>query len=168
MAKSKAQLEKENEKWREKVDIVTKLINRGYKAEQIISVTGYKEEDVHKICEDDRITGEAARQNFKDKSKIAEDIIGLGLEVVRAAMVDLRDPEIRRKMVTKISDVKDLLKEIQALDAMLQPPVKGPEVQGTITFEGTREAFQQLRKKDPIFDYPALPEPKEDDGSQPV
>lgn len=153
----------EEPEWRAKVDTVTRLKSSGYRQEDVLAITGYKPMEVSRIFNDDRVVHAIAKKNFEDAAPTVKDIIGLGLDALKSTLIEMSDPEVRRKMIANVRDLASLTKVIGDLNNFLRID-QGQSTMNLEThsksFQETRHVFQELRKKDPVFDYPTIPEAK--------
>ena len=148
--------------WLVKVDKVMKLRSRGFEDEsQISALTDVPTIEVKRIIEDENTAKAIAIKNYKEKIPVMEDIAGLGLDILRESLKELMDPEFRTRMITKISDIAALKNVIQDI-SMLVRLEKGQSTNNmaveTRSYQETRKIIQDLRKIDPVFSYPEIPE----------
>lgn len=155
--------------WRRKVDHVTRLKIAGYDVNTITTLTGYVPMEVNRIFEDDRVNRAIAKKNFEEAAPTIKDIIGLGLNALKATLEEMVDENVRRKMIGNVRDLASLTKVIGDLNNFLRID-QGQSTMNLEThsksFQETRHVFQELRKKDPVFDYPQIPEAKVEDETE--
>jgi hypothetical protein len=148
--------------WQKKVSTVMRLKEKGYDENQIQMVTQFEPIEVRRICNDESIAVTTARENLKNKIPLIKDIVGMGLEAIKETLKTLQNPEVRANMLAKVSDVAALTKVITDLNTLLRlEQGQSTENISTVTrsYQETRMVLQELKKKDPVFDYPELPEP---------
>ena len=158
--------------WLETVDKVKKFQERGYGWEEIVQFTKFKDHVVKRIMEDETIAAELARENYKKKIPTIKEIVGLGLSQLRDTMKEIAaDPELRRQLLSTAKDIGTFAKVVTDLNTLLRLEL-GESTQNVSSisrnFQETRVVLQELKKKDPIFDYPELAEPvkEEPNGEQ--
>lgn len=157
--------------WRKKVDTVNKLKCAGYGEEQIAAVTLYPPIEVRRIIEDDLEAQKYAKSNFDQQLPVMKDIVGMGLKAIQDALKELLiDPELRRRALGRICDVKDLTKIVVELNSLIRLD-QGQSTQNIAVsrnnYQETRVILQELKKIDPVFSYPELPDvlaPKPDEN----
>ena len=158
--------------WLETVDKVKKFQERGYGWEEIVQFTKFKDHVVKRIMEDETIAAELAWENYKKKIPTIKEIVGLGLSQLRDTMKEIAaDPELRRQLLSTAKDIGTFAKVVTDLNTLLRLEL-GESTQNVSSisrnFQETRVVLQELKKKDPIFDYPELAEPvkEEPNGEQ--
>lgn len=149
--------------WLEQVKKVKSLQEKGYDEKFIANVTDYPPIEIKRICEDEQIAQARAKENYLQKIPIMKEIIGMGLEGIREFLKELiLDPEKRTeaiKTVAQANTLKSLITDLEMLVRLEEgKSTANLAVNQNHSFQQTREAIQQLRKIDPVFDYPQLPE----------
>lgn len=150
--------------WRDKVQKVMSLKQRGFDEKQIAAVSLIPCMEIERIMEDETNFRAVAKANYEKKIPLLQDVLGSGLEIIRQCFKELQDPEVRRRMITKVSDIAAVKTVVNDV-AMLLRLEEGKSTQNvassvTHNYQNTRKALSDLRKMDPIFDYPVLPEGK--------
>lgn len=152
----------ETSEWQHKISTIMKLKGKGYNEFQIADMTSFPEMEVRRIFQDENVAVQIAKDNIKNKLPVIKDIIGMGLDAIREALIDMTsNPEIRAQVLSTPSQIQSLTRTIESLNniARLEQDLSTQNVsQRTHTYETTRVALQELKKLDPIFDYPELPE----------
>lgn len=127
--------------------------------EQIMALTGVQPMHVRRIVEDDKIAIEVAKQNFQNKLPIIKDIIGMGLEGIHATLMEMANPEVRHRMITKMQDLTMLSRVMADLHTMLRlEQGQATEINNSVShsYNETRMVLKELREKDLVFDYPEM------------
>ena len=147
--------------WQKKVHTVMNLKEKGFDEQQIQMVTQYEPIEVRRIVQDEKVALAVAKENFKSKIPVIKDIVGMGLDAIRETLKALGDPEVRATMLANVRDVATLTKVVTDLNTLLRLE-QGQSTENISTvshsFQETRMVLQDLKKKDPVFDYPELPE----------
>lgn len=93
-----------------------------------------------------------------DKSPVSEEIVVSGLSSMKEFMKELEDPQIRKLRLSTIQDAKALSSIIKEQNEILRVEqgkansfVKH-EVE--LSLDQTKKVFSDLRRIDPVFDYP--------------
>lgn len=150
----------ERPEWKQKVDRVHKLVAQGFTEDQITSLTLYPKMEVDRIISEERYAKEIAEKNYQTKIPVMREIIGGGLEVLNAAIKEMHDPEVRRKMIPGVGQMAALKNIIQDLEMLIRlNEGKTTANVGVVQrrYSETRTVIQDLRKIDPVFEYPELP-----------
>lgn len=148
---------------------IAKLLHKGFTVNQVIQKTGYRECEVVPIARHARqkqaiknVEKAVKEEIFKDKVPALKEIVGSTLLQVKKAIEELNDPEIRSKMIRSIADVKNLAAIATDLNTLLRLEL-GQATENIqvaqFSYQQTRVVLQELAKKDPVFEYPQLPEP---------
>ena len=153
----------ETPEWVEQVKRVKSLQEKGFAEDMIATLTEYPAIQVKRICEDENIAKARAKENYLQKIPIMKEIIGMGLEGIREFLKELiLDPDKRKeaiKTVAQANTLKTLISDLEMLVRLEEgKSTANLAVQQNHNFQQTREAIQNLRKLDPVFDYPELPE----------
>lgn len=156
----------ETETWRDSVTKVLKATEAGFDAEQIIQVTGIDPLVVRRVIEEEQAHGQVAIQNFKNKIPLMKEIVGLGLDAIKASLIDMQDPEVRQNMLKRPADLSALTNVITGLNTLLrleQNQSTENVAINTRSLQDTRMLLHQLKTMDPIFgdSYPEAPKPIE-------
>lgn len=164
----------ETPEWRRAVNEVYRLSAKGKTETEIVTKTKLDVHLVKRILEDDSIADKHARRIYADKVPTIEKIIGSSLHVLNKTMGEIATKEsMRKKMIRNVKDLellKNVVKDLNILlrlelDKSTENVAIGGSVNHAHTYEQTRVAIQELRKVDPVFDYPELPEPPKKEGS---
>lgn len=153
-----------NPEWQKKIKLVMSFRSRGYDEQQIAMQTGITPMEVRRIYNDESIVKAAALKAYNEKIPVIRETVGLGLDAIRTALKDMMlDPEYREKHLGRLTDIRMLTTIIADLNNILrlEEDKSTANVASAITkrsYQETREAIQELKKKDPVFDYPKLPE----------
>lgn len=151
--------------WRLLVEKVQKCKEQGLPEHMIVNLVKTNTTIVKRILEDDKMADEAAREVFEKKIPTIKNIQMLSLGLINQTLKDMAcDDELRKTMISKISDLGVLTKVISDLNTLMRLDL-GQSTQNVVvhqhSYQETRELLQELKKKDPVFDYPELPEAKE-------
>lgn len=142
--------------WKRKIEVVLNLKERDYSLENIIKTTKYPEWEVRRIYEDEKSAIITAAEMLEMKLPVIKDILGMGLTALRARLVEIvGDPEELRKVLKTVQDMNALTKIIEVMNTLTRLE-EGKSTQNTAiahSYQATREAIQELKKKDPIFEY---------------
>ena len=151
----------ESPEWLDTVKKVQTCLKSGYDPEQIVAVTGIDAMQVSRIIEDEKIALASAKENYANRIDVVRNILGLGLDAIHQTLKGLQDPEKREALIGNMRDLKTLSDVIAQLNTL----VRLEEGKSTInvatenhTFRQTRVILQELKKIDPVFDYPELPD----------
>ena len=128
--------------------------------------------EVSRIIEDESQNKDIIRKTWENKVPIMEDIVGMGLDMLRDTLKELvLDSDMRRQMLGNVRDIASLTKVVGDLNLLLRLEA-GKSTQNVAvnrSFQDTRHALQTLAKVDPVFSYPiveALPQPEEDEPKE--
>jgi hypothetical protein len=157
--------------WQEKVEKVTALRLRGMQVDQIVALTGIDDKSVRKIAANEdfkdgvkKIHNDITKEALESKVPILKEIVGISLTAIKEKLLELKDPEIRDKMIGSARDLAALGKLATDLNTLLRLEL-GQSTQNvesvSHSYQETRIILQELKKKDPVFDYPELPDVKE-------
>ena len=95
-----------------------------------------------------------------------EEIADLSLSAVVARLRDLKDPEKREKMLATTTDILNLSKIAQNMNAMLRletgQSTSNVSLSAQMSLDQTLTIFKELQSKDKVFEYPLLEEDDED------
>jgi hypothetical protein len=147
-------------KWKQQAEKVLRLAQSGMSDEQIADLVQLKTFEVKRLVEDDHFGKSKAIENYKNKIPLMRNCVGLGLESLQAVLLEMLDPNYRAKMLQKMSDVdalKNVVKDINVL-LRLEENKSTVNIASAQSYQKTRAVIEMLRKEDPIFDYPELPE----------
>ncbi len=151
--------------WIEQVRKVKDLQEQGYDEKFIAIATDYPAIEIKRICEDENIAKARAQENYLQKIPMMKEIIGMGLEGIREFLKELiLDGDKRReaiKTVAQANTLKSLITDLEMLVRLEEGKTTAniAVAHGDInTYQKTREAIQELKKVDKVFDYPELPE----------
>jgi len=148
--------------WQKKVRTVMNLKEKGFDEQQIQMVTQFEPIEVRRIVQDEKVALATAKENFKSKIPVIKDIVGMGLDAIRETLKTLNDPEVRTTMLANVRDLATLTRVVTDLNTLLRLE-QGQSTENissvSHSFQETRMVLQELKKKDPVFDYPELPEP---------
>lgn len=127
---------------------------------QIIALTGIDSHEVHQIVRDENIAKLAAKKNFEERLPLIKEIVGLGLEQINRVFKDMSTDEVYRAvMITSAKDLTAITKVISDLNTLLRlDQGQSTEHVLTHTYQETRTILEDFRKRDVVFDLPALPE----------
>lgn len=147
--------------WMEKINIVTKCQAMGYSPEQIAAVAKIPDMEVRRILEDEIVACRVAAKNFQEKIPVIKEILGLSLDGLRERLKDLVDPEKRKELLPNMGAMAALTRILVDLNGLLRLE-QGQSTENIATvsssYKETRIMLQDLRKVDPVFEYPELPE----------
>lgn len=149
--------------WRDVVKKVQKLNASGMTEDAIFDVVRTDRHVIRKILKDEALAEKYAADVFAAKVPKIQEIISLSLESIHQTLKDIATNEdVRREMIKRASDVGALVKAVTDLNTLLRlelgKSTQNVEVHNH-SYQKTREAIQELKKVDPVFDYPELPEP---------
>lgn len=172
MARKKSKLDlawTEKPEWKAKVHKVNTLKTAGFSEELIAAVSDVPGMEVRRIVEEEQATKALAKENYKNKLPMMKDIIGMGLDTLIKTMRELVSDDVRRQYVLsnvgEMVQMKNLVKDLEML-VRLEEGKSTENIAVGHSFQKTREAIIELKKVDPVFDYPdlppALPEPNND------
>lgn len=150
-----------------RVQNIVNLAVKGYNVAQISSKINVPEYIVRDIWAQEEFKNTCARaekkiisEALRHKIPLLEEIASLSLQNIRDWLLELKDEDIRKAKISKISDVKALSDLLKNMNEMLRLE-KGESTENVSTvsrnYQETRVVLQELSKKDPVFDYPALP-----------
>lgn len=153
-----------NPEWEQKVETVSKLAIKGYTVNQIIAVTDLPDHVVRKILRDKRtkecitkVQDKITQAAFKHKVPMLKDIVDMSLTAIKESLEELKDPERRKEMLSRTGDLSALAKLATDLNALLRLEL-GQSTQNVETvshsYQETKIILQELKKKDPVFEYP--------------
>lgn len=164
----------ETPEWRRAVNEVYRQSAKGRSEDQIVASTKLDVHLVKRILEDDTIADKHARRMYSDKIPTIEKIIGSSLHVLNKTMGEIATKEtVRKKMIRNVKDLELLKNVVKDLNILLRleldKSTENVAIQGKVShsYQETRAAIQELKKIDPVFDYPELPAPpKEPDVTE--
>ncbi|OQB10444.1 MAG: hypothetical protein BWY21_00365 [Parcubacteria group bacterium ADurb.Bin216] len=146
--------------WKRKTKNILTLKAQGFEIDEIMAITETTAMEVRRVVEDEFIALTVARQNFQEKIPLIKEIIGVGLDVIRDELRALLDPEVRAEKLKKITDVAAVSKLVSDLNTLLRLE-QGQSTENIATstksYQETRHVIQELKRTDPVFDYPELP-----------
>ncbi len=153
-----------NPDWENKIETVTKLAVKGFTISQIIAKTEFPDYVVRKILRDnrtkaciDKVQDKITQEAFRHKVPMLKEIVSMSLTAIKETLEDLKDPEVRKEMLSRPSDLAALSKIATDLNALLRLEL-GQSTQNVETishnYQETKIILQDLKKKDPVFDYP--------------
>lgn len=153
----------ERPEWRRKVEAVAALKKRGFTEDAITHIAEVPAMEVTRIIEDETTAREIARENYQNQVPLMKDIIGMGLEALGRCLKEIvTDDGVRREVLARVSDMTAMKNIIQDL-SMLVRLEEGKSTQNVAvsqrSYQETRIAIQELKRMDPVFEYPDLPEP---------
>lgn len=158
--------EDETPEWRRAVNEVYRLSAKGKTDVEITAKTKLDMHLVKRILEDDTIADKHARRMYSEKIPTIEKIIGSSLHVLNKTMGEIATKEtVRKKMIRNVKDLELLKNVVKDLNILLRleldKSTENVAIQGKVShsYQETRAAIQELKKIDPVFDYPELPEP---------
>ena len=161
----KSPLDWENSpEWQKKVRLVLNFKGRGYNEQQIAIQTQITPMEVRRIYNDEAIAKAAALKAYNEMIPVIRETVGLGLDAIREGLKEMTlDPEFRAKHLSRLSDFNMLTSIIEKLNGILrlEEDKSTVNVASNITrrsYQETRQAIQELKKVDPVFDYPKLAE----------
>lgn len=138
-----------------------KLKTKGFEEHQIANLTSIPPMEISRIFNDEKVAAAIAKENYEKKIPIMKDVVGMGLEVIKNCLIEMMDPEIRKGMVKNVKDLATLQGVVQDLSMLLRLE-EGKSTENISiskrSYQETRFAIQELKKIDPVFDYPELPE----------
>ena len=154
--------------WERNVSNVITLATKGYDVTQIALATKLSEVTVNNIINNRELKRVAKnvekkiiKEVYKDKIPVLKDIVGLSLQALRESLMELGDPERRREVLSQAKDMSALAKLAADVNGLLRLEL-GESTHNiaavTYNFQQTRHILQDLRKQDPVFDYPVLPD----------
>jgi flagellin-specific chaperone FliS len=129
----------------------------GYEESEICVVTDIPDYTVKRILEDEEENKEIIKANWENKVPVMREIISMGLDGIKEAFKEMADPDIRRAMIEKVSDLAALTKIVTDLNMLLRLE-EGKSTQNIDmnrkSFQETRVVLQNLARVDPVFNYP--------------
>ncbi len=155
--------------WEQKVEAVMKWKVVGASVEEIIAKTGLGEVIVQRILRE-KTVGKAVKDiktdiinaAFEEKVPVLKEIVGHSLHAIRESLKELADPEVRKVMLSRMSDISSLANTLKGINELLRLEL-GQSTQNIDiksqknSYQETRIVLQELSKKDPVFSYPELP-----------
>lgn len=101
------------------------------------------------------------KEVLRDKVTLLKDIVGQSLEVTKEYLDEMKDPEVRKIRMRTPSDMAQFALVATKLNEMLRVEL-GESTQNIAvvhyTVEQTRKILSDLKKTDPVFEYPELDE----------
>jgi hypothetical protein len=168
--KLKAESESENSPaWQQKVESVMKLQVKGHTVNEIIALTEIDERTVRRITKQEvfadgvqEIKQKITKEAFKGKVPVIKDIISRSLTAIQETLMTFENEDVRKEMLSRPADIQALTKVVSDLNNLLRLEL-GESTQNIAiksnSYQETRVVLQELRKIDPVFDYPELPAP---------
>ena len=153
-----------NPEWQRKIKLVLSFKSRGYDENQIAIQAGIPPMEVRRIYNDEAIVKAAALKAYNEMVPVIRETVGLGLDAIREGLKEMvLDPDFRAKHLSRLSDYNMLVTVVEKLNGILrlEEDKSTVNVASNITrrtYQETRQAIQELKKIDPVFDYPKLPE----------
>lgn len=152
--------------WKRVVDRVLFLKHKGYTQDQILSLVEADKHAVLRILEDEAIADERARLEWDKKIPTIKEIMSCCLSTVRDEMLRISsDKDYRSMMIRGVRDVALLTNMARDLNTLLRlelgQSTENVSIKQSVThsYQQTRAVIQDLKKVDPVFDYPELPPP---------
>lgn len=157
--------------WLQLVEKVKTLEKTGLSSEQIAAITNENAHAVKRIIEDEQIADQWARRAFDQKIPKIQRIITLSLTGIEEQLTEMsKSPKLRREMLGTARDVVALGELATKLNTLLRLELgqSTANVSQKVehTYTKTREVLQKLKKADPIFDFPTLPEQPTEGGAK--
>lgn len=154
--------------WKKVVDRVLDLKERGKPIEYIVEKTRADVSIVRRILEDENFAEMRAKEVFERKVPVLQDILGLGLACLNTTLKEMANSdEVRKQYLGSVSDIHKLAATLKEVNTLIRLEL-GESTQNislkqhtTHSYQDTRVAIQELKKIDPVFDYPELPSPPE-------
>lgn len=148
----------------EDISRVVEMAMDGFSVQEIIRETGFPAPYVRNLIKKAELEGkvkdaisEIKAEIIKDKVPILKDIAAHTLNgVLEFVQTDLSSK------ITCIKDAKDLVDMVGKLNEMIRldegKSTQNIGISATVTtYTQTREVIEQLKKYDPVFEYPELP-----------
>jgi len=152
------------------VELVSEMRLKGMDCTEISAATGLQYEVVKKICNNETVKQEVrsihkgiAERTYEDKVPLLKEIVDLSLNAVKDKLLQLRDPEVATLMIKDARDLAAIGKLATDLNSLLRLELgKSTHNIETVShnYQETKIILQQLKNKDPVFDYPELPDVK--------
>lgn len=118
--KRKALAWQKKPEWQKQVHQVLSLKEKGFEESDICAVTDIDINVVKRIIEDEDSDKTLIKKHWENKIPTIKDIIGMGLYGIQETLKDMQDPEIRREMISKVSDLAALTKMVTDLNMLLR------------------------------------------------
>ena len=140
-------------------------------AESVAEILGCRTDTVQRVVKkrflDDRmeeLQNKIKQEVYEDKIPLLKDIVGMSLQQVKESLQELaKDPERKAKM--SIRDIRDLAGVGRELNDLLRLEL-GQSTENiavktvTHSHQSMHVLLEDLRKMDPVFEYPKLEAPK--------
>jgi hypothetical protein len=158
-----------NQIWEQKIALVLKGKLAGMSVNQMIAQFEIPERTIIRIMAEDefkkgmkRVEAEVVRETLKDKLASLEEVASLSLSQIIETLKEIKEnPEYKALMITGVRDLAALGKLATDMNTLLRLEL-GKSTQNVSTvsrnYQETRVVLQDLKKKDPVFEYPELPE----------
>lgn len=140
----------------------------GMNVTDIVAATGLSYECVRNIYTKDvvkqgvkEIHKQIAEKTYEEKVPLLKEIVDLSLNAIRDRLQQLKDPDMALLMIKDAKDLAAIGKLATDLNSLLRLELgKSTHNIETVShnYQETKIILQQLKNKDPVFDYPELPE----------
>lgn len=159
----------DNASWKNAVSMVMKCAVKDFTVDQTVALTEIDECVVRQIIKDEtvkrgvqEIKDKIKEEAFKEKIPIIKEIMGLSLYAILETMREVsEDPELRRTVLSSAKDITTMTQAATNLNNLLRLDL-GQSTENILiknhTIQETQGILQELKIKDPVFDYPELPE----------
>jgi hypothetical protein len=165
------ELNRATKHWQDAERIIVEKVLKGAGVDEICLTTGYPRRFVYQVAHRKTLADEVrktTRAVLEAKVPILEEITELTLTAVRDWLKETIDPaneELRAIRLREAKDVRALAQIASELNDMLRLELgkqtsNAPIVQ--YNFDQAKILLQNLREKDPVFEYPALDAPREE------
>lgn len=148
---------KDTPEWKRSVDKILKMKERGFNDKQIAEVMSMGLMEVKRVIEEEEVTVAIAKKQWGEKIPVMQDIVAMGLDGMRETLKEMADPEVRRRMVKGISELKSLMSVVEGLNMLIRLE-EGKSTQNIAnqhlhSFQETRAVLRDLATVDPVFEY---------------
>lgn len=155
--------------WEEKVRIVAHCYLKGFTVDEIVAKHDIPTQQVVRILAQDefkkgmkRVEEKVTEETLKDKLPLLKKITGDALSVLSGLIEKLQDDEnYRMMMITNVRDLKALGDVATQVNGLLRLE-KGQSTENIAiqqnSYQETKVLIDDLRKVDPVFEWPQLPE----------
>jgi hypothetical protein len=149
--------------WRQLVDQVTMAKKKGLTDEQVYMMIGADRQIVSQIIHCEEFADRKARKAFAEKVPLLQEIIGLSLNALHRTLKEMEnDDELRKKMISKASDILTLVKATEGINTLLRLDLNqstaniATKVEHNVRLSETKAVLDNMAKLDPVFSYPEI------------
>jgi len=149
--------------WRQLVDQVTLAKKKGLTDEQVYMLVGADRQIVSQIIHAEEFADRKARKAFSEKVPLLQEIIGLSLNALHRTLKEMEnDDELRKKMISKASDILTLVKATEGINTLLRLDLNqstanvATRIEHNVRLSETKAVLDNMSKLDPVFSYPEI------------